>query len=353
MTALVDGIENLPVPVDIVDVRVDITKHSHIKDEICQLMIFDFSKYGARAVCYHGLVDSNNPDELSGLLMSLGFSDTKKLAKDFCSGLDITRFEDPANPQKILMFGMCDVRKNLERYLDQFLRMLWPPTLRRQMFEKFLKKEIDFNALYGLAKDKITPISENIEQAQQRAYPKATFEQLQEHIADIQLIPTVPEDVQKVFKRAKDLYTFGYFRYQFFTISEHYAYLALESAIKHRYILSLGDKAILMNRRGETKEISQPSYERIRDFCWENRKLGWSARHIKVNNEPFPHSMPKLLNWLVSKKIITKWERGLFDTGIYLRNVLSHPETASTTMPDAKTLKQVAYKINCLFYSVT
>ena len=353
MTALVDGIENLPVPVAVIDVSVDTAKHSHIKDRICQLVRFDFSRYGVHDVSYSGLVDSNNPDELSLLMTNLGFSDSEKLAKDFFSDLRIIGFENPENPEIYFMFVMCDVRKNLERFVDQFLMMFSTPMLPKQIAEKFLEKEIDFNALYELARDRITSIPENIQQAEERSFPKLTFEKLQEHVADIQLIPTVPEDVQKVFKRAKDLYIFGYFRYQFFTISQHYAYLALESAIKHRYILSLGGKAVLKNRKGETEEMSQPSHWRIREFCWNNRTLGWDERELKVNDEPFPHSPRRLLDWLVNKRLITKWERGLFDTSIYLRNALSHLEAASTTMPSPETLKQIAYKINCVFYSVT
>ena len=352
MNALVDGIENLPVPVGIIDVSVDTARHSYIRDEICQLVRFDFSKYGSRDVSYYGLVDSNSPNEFSLLLTNLGFSDSEKLAKDFFSDLRIIGFENPENPEIYFMFGMCDVRKNLQRFVDQFLMMFSTPMLPRQIVEKFLMKEIDFDALYGLAKDRITSVSENIEQAKERGYPGASFEQLQEHVAHIQLIPTVPEDVQKVFKRAKELYIFGYFRYQFFIISQHYAYLALESAIKHRYILSLCGKAILKNRKGETEEMSQPSHWRIREFCRNNRKLGWDERELKVNDEPFPHSPRRLLDWLVNKGLITKWERGLFDTSIYLRNAMSHLETASTTMPSPETLKQAAYKINCLFHNL-
>lgn len=351
MAALSDAISNLPVPVDIIDVKVDISKHSHIKDEICQLMRFDFSKYGVRVVSYHGAVDSNRPEELSRWLTSFGFTDAQKLAPDFCSNLNIVGFGDTENPEVYFIFKTYDVRKNVETFVDDFLMMFWPPVLPAPIIERFLRKEMDFNALYKLTKDRTSTISENIEQAEKRAYPRATFEQLQEHIADIQLIPKVPEDVKRVFKRAKDLYVFGYFRYEFFTVSEHYAFLALESAIKHRYILSLGGTAVLTNRKGETAEISQPSYEGIWRFCKSNRKA-WDARKIKVNDMRFPYNMQRLLDWLVNTNLIAKWERDLLDAGVYLRNSLSHLEMASITLPGPQVLRRVAYEINSLFHNL-
>jgi hypothetical protein len=249
------------------------------------------------------------------------------------------------------MFARYDIRKNLGRFADWFLTWFMTPMLPARVTERFLKKEMDFNALYGLTSDPVSSISENVEQAKRRAYPRMSFEELQQEVCDIQLIPKIPEDVQRVFKCAKDLYVFGWFRYHFFTVSHHYAFLALEAAIKHRYILSLGGKAILKNRKSETREISKPSYEAIWNFCKTNRKLGWAAKRIKVNDEPFPYDMKKLLDWLVSKRIITKRERHFFDAGIQLRNSLSHLEKASIFMPSAQVLRRVAYQINTLFHS--
>lgn len=56
--------------------------------------------------------------------------------------------------------------------------------------------------------------------------------------------------MQRIFKAAKDLYVFGFFRYYFFTISNHYAFLAIESAIRHRYNQWLGEKAVLTCETG-------------------------------------------------------------------------------------------------------
>lgn len=66
----------------------------------------------------------------------------------------------------------------------------------------------------------------------------------------------------------------------------------------------------------------------------------------------FPYNMQRLLDWLVDKKLIAKWERGLFDAGVHLRNSLSHLEMASITLPGPQVLGRVAYEINTLFHNL-
>jgi hypothetical protein len=234
-------------------------------------------------------------------------------------------------------------------------------------------EQIDFKHLYDLPSDHITSISEAIEEAQKRIYPKISFEDLQKDVADIQLIPQVPESVRRVFTYAKDLYIFGYFRYIFFTVSSHYAFLAVESAAKHKYIQSLGEKAVLVGKNGKIHEIVNPTYQRIEEFRFQKefvrsqKKLNSGSQsglggfqfeiHLKpqkvtVNGEPFPHSMPKLLGWMVRKGIIAESERFWYDSSIHLRNALSHLERPSILMPDPLTLARVAYQINRLFHQV-
>ncbi|GAG80389.1 unnamed protein product, partial [marine sediment metagenome] len=237
-----------------------------------------------------------------------------------------------------------DIRREPERYVDDLLEFVsWVP-LSSETAEKFWEKEVDYNALYGLAEDSILSMSRIIEKDPIfGAFVKLsggeaigiTIEDLQKHVSDIQLIPPVPEAVKRVFRIAKELYIFGYFRYIFFTVSAHYAYLVLESAIKHRYAASLGVKAILTNPKGQQHEISPPSWERIFKFCKRHSKEGWSAHKIRVNGESFPSTMPTLLNWLVANKLVPKWELRQYEAGVDLRHGLSHLESPSVFTPSA------------------
>jgi hypothetical protein len=348
----------LPCPVKILELRVDTERYKHIEDEVCQLIGYDFSKPGDCSVTYCGVVDSHDTKGFTKFLVEeFGLRSSESLAESFCRDLTTTYFSDTDRPDIHFQFPHYDVRRSPGRYVDDLLKLMsWVP-LSSETVEKFWEKGVDYNALYGLAKDSILPMSRIAEKDPIfGAFVKLsggeatgiTIEDLQKHISDIQLIPQVPEAVKRVFRIAKDLYIFGYFRYSFFTVSAHYAYLALESVIKHRYAASLGDRAILTNPKGQQYEIRPPSWERIFEFCKHHRKEGWSARKIRVNGEAFPSTMPSLLNWLVDSKLVPKWERLQYDAGVNLRHSLSHLESPSVFPPSAQTLRTTAEKINRL-----
>lgn len=355
-------IHSLPCPVKILELRVDTERHKDIEDKICQLIGYDFSKLGDLSVAYHGIIDADDTKGFSKFLAEeFGLLPSETLAKSFCGDLTTTYFSDTDRPDTHFYFPRYDIRRQPERYVDDLLELVsWVP-LSSETAEKFWEKEVDYNALYGLAEDPILPMSSIIEKDPIfGAFVKLsggeaigiTIEDLQKHVSDIQLIPQVPEEVKRVFSIAKELYIFGYFRYIFFTVSVHYAYLALESAIKHRYAASLGDKAILTNPKGQQYEIRPPSWERIFKFCKRHSKEGWSARKIRVNGESFPSTMPSLLNWLVANKLVPKWELRQYEAGVDLRHGLSHLESPSVFTPSAQTLRTTAEKINKLYSNV-
>lgn len=359
IVGLKNFVYSLPCPVKILELRVDTERYKHIEDEVCQLIGYDFSKLGDRSVAYCGVIDSHDTNGFTKFLAEeFGLRPSESLAKSFCHDLAITYFSDTDRPDIHFQFPHYDIRRRPDRYVDDLLELMSWGLLSSETAEKFWEKEVDYNALYGLAEDLILPLSRIIEKDPIfGAFVKLsggeatgiTIEDLQKHISDIQLIPQVPDAVKRVFRTAKDLYIFGYFRYIFFTVSAHYAYLALESAMKHRYAASLGDKAILTNPKGHQYEIRPPSWERIFEFCKHHRKEGWSARKIRVNGEAFPSTMPSLLNWLVANKLVPKWEQPQYDAGVNLRHSLSHLESPSVFTPSAQTLKITAEKINKLY----
>ena len=181
----------------------------------------------------------------------------------------------------------------------------------------------------------------------------AGIERLQKDISNIQLIPNVPEDVKKVFRHAKDLHIYGFFRYNFFAIAQHYAYLALESAIKNRYYQSFGKEVTLTNKKGETVRMGRIDHQGITDFCRKRR--GWNARNLKIDGEKFAFSTKELLEWLVRKKIITMWERRKCERGMDLRNRMSHLTRAYIFPPgySVQALEFVSDIINKMYSAST
>ena len=94
----------------------------------------------------------------------------------------------------------------------------------------------------------------------------------------------------------------------------------------------------------------KPTYERITDFCRQNRKQGWNCRELKVSGEEFPSSMKLLLDWLLRKGIQTKWQRDRLKLAIDMRNALSHLEFVTILWPNPSGLKIVAEQINTLYH---
>ena len=136
-----------------------------------------------------------------------------------------------------------DILEKPEEYTRDFMHSFWI-TFGHKILQKF-ERRIDYNSKYGLKSDPVLPLSELLKKdkifssfvkVDKSGEPREiTIEDLQESVCDIQLIPNVPEGVKKVFDAAKRLHIFGYFEYYFFTISQHYAFLALESALRNRY----------------------------------------------------------------------------------------------------------------------
>lgn len=355
-------IHSLPCPVKILELRVDTERHGHIEDKTCQLIGYDFSKLGDRFVAYCGIIDAHDVNGFKKFLAKkFGLSPSEELARSFCCDLSTTYFSDTEKPEIHFHFPRYDIRRKPGQYVNDLLELMsWLP-LTPETRRKFWREGVDYNALFGLVADPILPMSRIVEKNPIfGAFVKLsggeatgiTIEDLQHHISDIQLIPQVPDAVKRVFRIAKELYIFGYFRYSFFTVSAHYSYLALESAIKNRYATSLGDKAVLTNPKGEQFKIRTPSWEKILEFCKRHNKEGWSVGKIRVNEEAFPSSMPALLKWLVENKIVPKWEQKQYESGVYLRHSLSHLESPSVFMPSAQTLITTADKINNLYSNV-
>lgn len=180
-----------------------------------------------------------------------------------------------------------------------------------------MKEKIDYNVKYALKSDPILSSSKLLKKDRLTSYFQVNksgesrgsiIEDFQRYISGIQLIPQVPKEVKKVFNAAKRLYVFGYFEYYFFTISQHYAFLSFESAMRNKH------KKIY----GEPKNF------------------------IKFN---------KIINDLIKEKVIPKEAEELYDSGGKLRNSFSHLTDPPIAMPcdTVGILEEIAYQINQIY----
>ena len=131
-----------------------------------------------------------------------------------------------------------------------------------------------------------------------------TIKDLKDAVSSINLIQNVPKEVEEVFEISKHLFIFGYFYYRFFTVSQHYAFLALESALKNKY------KGL----------------------------FGCDERNLK-----------KVIDKLAKKGVISGKEKSLYDIGRRLRNTLSHLVNRKVLTPSTDILERVAEQINKIY----
>ena len=349
IVALRDAIFKLPCPVKVLELRFDEAKFAHVKEGLGILLRYDLSRIGEKQIEDCGVMDVENIDVLKSVLIDkFGFSES--IVADFVSDFKTTGIWGHELDYYI-HFAHYDIRRYFDKYLSG-LRQIFLYDRSSQLIQKF-KRENDFNFLYNLKEDKVLPweVFTNRDPILNALSRTPTVEDLQKDICDIQLIPTVPEEVKKIFKAAKDLYVFGYFRWYFFTISEHYANLAIESAVRHRYNQWLGEKAVLTCKGDDlSHEMIKPSYEGIFDFCKQNRKQGWNYHKLKVNGENFPWRMGDLLDWLLKNGIQTKWQIDRLKSAIDTRNALSHLESVPIMWIGTTELKRVSVLINNLYH---
>jgi len=362
IVAVKELIGRLPCAVKIVMLKTDRKKFPHLEDDNCPLFIYDFSRLTKLIVDYLGLVDADDREKLKDILTEhFPLENLEAIVEDFCEDLRVIGFYEPELPDAVIHFLFYDPRKELDKFVRDFV--LHFETFFGGTVAKRYEEAIDYNSVFDLKPDTIHPAQELLEQDQRiRSFTRfngdsrpLTVEDLQADVASIQLIPTVPEDVKRVFDRAKELYIFGYFRYDFFTISRHYAYLALESAIKNRYYQSLGSEVILTDRKGTlTVTFGRIDHQKVIDFCNRNRKDGWDWRKVYVDGKKFAFKKEELLDYLVQNNIITMWEKRLCKRGLRQRNLLSHPTSSPIDFPGMafRSIKEVAALIDKMFSTV-
>jgi len=271
--------ERLVCPLTIAEIKIDVNRFDHISDKICQVIRYDLSRIGEKSLNYLGVIDSGQKKKLRRALIenfNLGEKDFEEFYRDFRI---IAWSEEELN---LCQFKWYNVRNNMTKFaFELYMDIL--TLIGNILIERFSESK-DHNVIFDLESDVVLPVEALTKKDRIVEMMKdITVEYLQEQVCRLQLVPSVSEHVKRVFERSKKLFVFGYFYYGFFTTSEHYAYLALESAIRNRYNQFLGDRAIVQSPTGETIELP-PSWWRIRETCNNKR---WKLGKIRVNGKNF------------------------------------------------------------------
>jgi len=119
-----------------------------------------------------------------------------------------------------------------------------------------------------------------------------SLQDLDNTVSVIILNNDVPDQVKEVFEIAKKLFVFGYFKYQLFTVSAHYGFLAVEAAIGSKYTVKYGPNKIGFDERIKrlAKDgILPPEKQEIYEAC---RRLRNALSHLTEEKMVTPGSVP-------------------------------------------------------------
>ena len=344
-----DLIESLPPPsIKIIEI---INESVESKYQKGFLIRYDYTPQEVDKIEFYGSVSSNDKQFVTYVCKKFGFQENQinEIKKQICKNfMDCSTWEP--KEEWCLQFISGDIEKEPEIFYEGWEKWIFRIHGVPVLSEKFQRERFEnFNKLYGLENDPIPSFSEVTKPSSQIKSFGLDLELLQKNISHIQLIPKVPKPVKTTFERVKKLYIYGYFEYSFFTITEHYAFLALESAIKLRYIQSLNGKAILsIPKKNLEREMDNPSHFGIVKFCKD--VPGWNVRSLLVNGKKFPFAGGMLLDWLEENHLIRKWEKSIFKAGLDIRNSMSHLEKTEIVMPNANLLHVIANQINYIFH---
>lgn len=343
------AIESLPCAIKILELKIDKERFKKIEDDVIQWIQFDLNELKKSNVEYLGNVQLTNTAHLLEILITnFGFS--KSYAEDLLENYLRENQTLLSATDTDKSFHLIFTTKDIKKYKDEFIKdfiLNFQFSFGSSLVE-YLKLPFERHLKYKVASEKVLPYEELIKRDLPH-YPSTSVERLQELISEIQLVDTVPEHVVRTFKNAKELFKFGYFRYNFFTISEHYICLALEAAVKHKYSQFLPKQIEL---HGKAKEkiypMESPDYDKILEFCRSNKE-GLYPSSIYTNGEKFPYSRHELVAWLLKKKIINIYDSKLCEGYLEQRNWLSHLFFAPVFTPSVVTLTDVANLINTMF----
>jgi hypothetical protein len=308
------------------------------------LIRYDFSRLNTVSVKFHGIVPLVDLNSHADLLKSLTNVEDDRLELLRELSLRSTQFF----PYYVDIVPY-DPRLNPTRYAVDLLTFFDP----HGEFWELFSVQPDFNTKYDLKPDPVLDEAEllKIDRINVGFFSRdkaESIQEIQEGIAHIRLTAKVPENVTRVFQWAKRLYIFGLFEYGFFTVSCHYAYLAVESAVYNRWNAAQPTPTVLQCG-ADSMTVPTAGRGNISLIC---KTKGWKERQVKVNGRPYPWKVELAIEQLQEDGVITMWhQKRLRDVWMKLRNIHSHLEFASITGPRAGTLERAAEVINILFDS--
>jgi hypothetical protein len=159
--------------------------------------------------------------------------------------------------------------------------------------------------------------------------PASAFERVQLMIADSDLGPQVPASVWQFFERCRELHVYGYFNYDFFSIAFEQAHLAIELALKVRFVEHYSKRVPLVQQQtGSAVELEVDTYAQL-DEALRGAKKDWHLR----GHRNFNGTLKSLFDWAIAERLLTGRSAAVAKPLRELRNFVAHPTSTRTVTP--------------------
>lgn len=170
-------------------------------------------------------------------------------------------------------------------------------------------------------------------------------------IEPAQLAADVPEGIRDYWERVRLLHQHGVLEYEFFSAAADLALLALEGALRRRFIDFHAGRIPVISRRGPTKGAEAVLLIRRFEQVWEASR-DWDLAARSEPARPLPTSLAPLLSWARRAGLLPgRRSRRIDKSLVKLRNWAAHPEDYSLDYPPsvARGICQIAEYINMLW----
>jgi hypothetical protein len=184
-----------------------------------------------------------------------------------------------------------------------------------------------------------------------RLEPSSSARLLSESLTHAALVDAVPEDIRRNFERARRLFLYGLLEYDFFSAAYDLGHLALEGALRHRFV-TYYDGQVPIWRDDVVDVLAAPSFDVYYDALAAARKQRQKLRLRENDVEGLPRGYTDLYAWARRRDLLIGQRNvGVFGSLVKLRNDVAHPERHRVDMPPAVIglLRDIAEIINRLW----
>ncbi len=177
----------------------------------------------------------------------------------------------------------------------------------------------------------------------------------QQVISHAELVADVPEPVRSGFEQLRTIYAYGVLCYDFFTVAYDQAQLALEFALRERFVEFYGGIVPLSDGSGNLQEVPAATFEQVHNAIRRIRQPRLRVRRTgKVIS--FNGMLDSLMRWARAEGLLRgQRNRALEPVLMRLRNHVAHGAGYHLLMPTdaARAISDVAEIINHLWGAPT